>query len=559
MKQFTPILFRILLCLGLVFAAFLWATNLMDSLYAFRSPLHSNPPLPGEPLLPSDVPIPTRRLIFVLMDALRVDTANDPAIMPTLGALRQQAAWATMHSRPPSYSDPGYSALFTGAWPELSDGPAMNVEYEDTPTWTQDNLFSALKRRGFQAAVSAYYWFEKLIPQYAVSASFYTPGDDQAADRQVVDAALPWLHDLEYQLVFIHLDQVDYAGHYEGGPLDPRWNQAARRVDDMLVEILSELDLNQDTLLVLSDHGMIDRGGHGGHEAIVLQEPFILAGAGVKPGNYGDIDMVDVAPTLAALMGANIPASSQGRVLTEMLALPPEVTAALPEALTAQQGRLLDAYQAAIESHVTLEPGEDIVASHQDALESARSLRLQNELLPRFILAALLTLMLLVWFIWKRREDLPWYILASLIYLLLFNLRYALIDGRTYSLSSVASANDLILYTTSTAAMALLVSWMVTALVHKVFRRLPRQAAMWTLDLALFIVFLLIMPILWSYVLNGMLVTWTMPHFPSLFLGFLSLIQVLTVAICGLVITLASFIIGLMLKRRYTQSDRNAA
>ena len=80
-----------------------------------------------------------------------------------------------------------------------------------------------------------------------------------------VDAALPWLQSAEYQLVLIHLDQVDYAGHHEGGPQDPRWNQAAQRADDLLAEILAAVDLEQDTLLVVSDHGQIDPGGHGGH------------------------------------------------------------------------------------------------------------------------------------------------------------------------------------------------------------------------------------------------------------------------------------------------------
>jgi len=562
MRQFTPILFRITLCLFLIILAYIWATNLMASLYAFRSPLHSDPPVPGGPLLPKDTLTLTRRVVFVLIDALRVDTAADSNVMPTLGALRPQAAWASMHSRPPSYSDPGYSVLFTGAWPELSDGPAMNVEYEDTPTWTQDNLFSAVERRGLKTAVSAFYWFEKLIPQSAVSISFYTPGDDQVADRQVVDAALPWLRNPEYKLVFIHLDQVDFAGHYEGGPRDPRWNQAARRADDLLAEIMAQLDLTQDTLLVLSDHGQVDRGGHGGHEAIVLQEPFVLAGAGVKPGNFSEINMVDVAPTLAALLGVIIPASSQGRVLTEMLVLPVEISAALTEALTAQQGSLVEAYQAAIGSQVVLEPGEDIVASHQAALEKARDQRLGAERLPRFLVAALLAVVLLACFIWKRRPELPWYSLAGLIYLLLFNLRYALIDGRTYSLSSVASANDLILFTTSTAAYALTVSWLVAALPRKIFRCSPGQAALWTLDLALFVVYMLTLPILWSYALNGILVDWTMPHFPSLFLGFLSLLQVLALAIFGLVITLASYLISLFLEREKislseTQLKRN--
>lgn len=543
MRQAYPIFIRIFMCFSLAILATVWATRLMDSLFSYRSPLHGNPPPPGEPLLPEEAPSHTRRVVFVLVDALRVDTASDPAVMPVLGELRKRSAWATMHSRPPSYSDPGYSVLFTGAWPELNDGPAMNAEYEDTPTWTQDNLFSAANRRGLKTAVSAYHWFEKLIPQEAVSDSFYTPGYDQEADRQVVDVAIPWLRSLDHQLVFIHLDQVDTAGHYEGGPMDERWKQAARRVDGLLAEILAELDLTKDTLLVVSDHGQIDRGGHGGDEAVVLQEPFILAGAGVVPGAYEDINMADVAPSLAALLGTNIPASNQGRVLVEMLDLPAEVIAALPEALTAQQTRLLAAYQAAVGSQVELEPGEDIVARHQAALESARDQRLKAERLPRVILAALLVLTLFGWLIWKRREELPWYILGGLVYLLLFNLRYALIDVRTYSLSSVASPNDLILYTTSTAAMALLVSWIVSALMHGVFRWTPRQAAIWTLDLSLFTAFLLMLPVLWSYVLNGTLVTWTLPHFPSLFQGFMSLIQILAVIVVGMMLAVVVSII----------------
>ena len=147
--------------------------------------------------------------------------------MPFLAELRARGASATMHSRPPSYSAPGYTVLFTGAWPDISDGPALNLEYDRYPAWTQDNLFSAAHRAGLSTAVSGYYWFEKLIPQEAVTASFYTAGEDAAADRAVVAAALPWLANGEDQLILIHLDQVDYAGHHEGGPRDPRWDAAA--------------------------------------------------------------------------------------------------------------------------------------------------------------------------------------------------------------------------------------------------------------------------------------------------------------------------------------------
>ena len=191
----------------------------MKSLYLFRSGLHAHPPAPGE--APGD-PL-TRRLVFVIVDVLREDTSRKPEVMPFLNQLRGQAAWATVHSRTPSYSDPGWTTLMTGAWPDINDGPAMNMYYEDIPTWTQDNLFNAAHRYGLKTAVSGFDWWQKLIPQADVDASFYTKGEDQDADRQVVDAALPWLESGEYALVLIHLDQVDYAGHHEGGPRDPRW------------------------------------------------------------------------------------------------------------------------------------------------------------------------------------------------------------------------------------------------------------------------------------------------------------------------------------------------
>ncbi len=128
----------------------------------------------------------------------------------------------------------------------------------------------------------------------------------------------------------------------------PNWTAAAKRSDDLLREIVGTLDLTQDTVVVTSDHGHLDRGGHGGPEAILLLEPLVMAGAGVKSGAYGDTEQADTAPTLAALLGVNIPASAQGRVRTEMLALSPEGLAAVTEAETAQKRTLAEAYGAAI-------------------------------------------------------------------------------------------------------------------------------------------------------------------------------------------------------------------
>jgi hypothetical protein len=517
--------------------AYFWATALMDSLYAFRSPLHNNPPQAGEPL---GQPI-TRRVVLVLIDALRADTAAQTRVMPFLDELRQQGASATMHSRPPSYSAPSYSVIFTGAWPDLSDGPSMNPEDGEPPrAWTQDNLFSAAHRAGRRTAVSGFDWFQGLIPQDAVDAGFYTPGEDAAADRAVVDAALPWLESGDYQFILIHIDQVDYAGHHEGGPRDLRWNDAASRADALVKEIASHLDLTRDTVFVFSDHGQIDAGGHGGDEPVTLTEPFIAAGAGIVPGNYGDIQMVDLAPTVAALLGTNIPATSQGDVLTDMLVLTPEQNADIQQALSIQQTTLFSAYAQTIGKPVPAAQGALTVESAQKEMATAKSSRLTGERNPRSV-AVIVLLAVIGFFLWKNwSHNFLWMALGAVVYALLFVIRYSFIAGRTYSLSSVASADELINFVATTSLISLVIPWWVLFTYLGVFKLAPRRAAEITFELNFAVLILLALPIGWGFALNGALVGWTLPNMPSMFVGFLCLLQTLIVAGGGVLLSGAS-------------------
>jgi hypothetical protein len=62
---------------------------------------------------------------------------------------------------------------------------------------------------------------------------------------------------------------------------------------------------------------------HGTAHQYDARVPVILAGLGIKPGEYlGAATPADVAPTLAFLAGIGLPAA-EGRVLVEALAPPP--------------------------------------------------------------------------------------------------------------------------------------------------------------------------------------------------------------------------------------------
>lgn len=530
MKNNWKWILGILVCLGAAIGFYFLAIGMMDSVYAYRSPLSGKPPLPGEPV---GEPL-SERVVYVLIDALRMDTAYDREIMPYLNELRQQGAWAEMHSREPSYSATGYSVIFTGAWPELSDGPVFNLETEEIPAWTQDNLFSAATRAGLQTAVSGYEWFGKLIPSDAVAAGFYTPGEDRVADLEVVDAALPWLASGEYELVLIHLDQVDYAGHHEGGAADPNWDAAAARCDELLAEIVAELDLSKDTLFISSDHGQVDAGGHGGSEAVAVTEPFVLVGAGVKPGEYGDVQMVDIAPTLAAILGLNIPASTQGQVQTAMLQLTADQENAILAAQTLQQAVLSTAYVMAIGADLPVNKDGSVVLDPQDKMALARQELVNAQRLPQLLIAGVLAVIPLAWLGWRWNKDTIWLLAGAGVFHLVFNLWYAVIDGKGYTFSYVLGSTELVLDGAVKALVAFGLGWLLAGWGAHIFGRRGRKAAEFTFSLAVVIMVTLLAPVLWSFAWDGLFVGRFLPDFTRSFIALLAMVQGLAAGVAGL-------------------------
>ncbi len=524
------------------YGSYTWANALLDSMFAYRSPLASSPPAPGAPL---GQPL-TSRVVLAVVDALRDDTSRKPDVMPFLNQLRGQAAWTTMHSQPPSWSEPGWTTICTGAWPEINDAPPINLEYDKIWPWTQDSIFSAAKRAGLKTAVSGYYWWERFIAPDNRDAGFFTPGEDDAADRDVLNAAMPWLTQGDYQFVLIHLDQVDYAGHNEGGPRDPRWNAAATRADAMLKQIAGTLDFSKDTLIVLSDHGQIDRGGHGGQDPITLVEPFVMIGAGVKPGRHPDIQMVDVAPTLAILLGTNIPASSEGKPLMQMLDVDANRQAQISVEWTAQQDTVASAYEKAIGAP------KQAGATAQERIAAAHHGRdLGNDLL-RLAIVLVVVLGGAGMLIWKRSRDVVMLFFAALLYVVVYNVIFAILAGNVYSMSTVptAGATAFVVEIAEFTAIAVLLAWLAAMLLTGAFRCGALHAAQGTYGFAFVTIYLLFLPASLGFAVNGAVTTWRLPDPLLIFLHFTNLIQAMFVAVLGIVLSGIAALVGRLANRR---------
>ncbi len=540
MKKNTLLISVLLVGIGLMAGAYFWAIGMMDSIFAYRSPLKDHPPAPAV----LETAALSERVIIVLIDGLRLDTSLKKDVMPTLDQLRSQGASSVMRSQAPSYSEPGYSTIITGAWPEINDGPVFNLDYEDIPTITQETMFSTLHRSGLKTGISAYYWFEKLIDQNDVDLSFYTSGDDREADAEVMQAAMRMLDPGEANLIFIHLDQVDYAGHHEGG-VNENWEAAAARCDHYLQQIIQQADLSKDTLLVFSDHGHVNQGGHGGTEQVVTTEPFVMAGAGVIPGQYDSMNMVDIAPTVAFLLGSDLPSSTQGRVLLEMLAIKAEDRSALEAAVSRQQTNLIQDYAKAIGVEVNSDElnSANHVSDFQDLMKELRSARLSRERLPRLVItgmyiAALISLAAIFW-----RKELFLSILGTFLYMIIFTLVYLFGFAKTLSFSTVSGPMGLILSTAAVCAIALIPVWLLYMILTKQGKPSAVPASISTIMLIAVLIGVLLIPVMLHFGVNGLVLNWTMPQWDLLFLALLCLVQILVTVMLGLLLVGVSALI----------------
>ncbi len=122
-------------------------------------------------------------------------------------------------------------------------------------------------------------------------------------------------------LMFVHLDDVDGAGHdfgYDGWKYHREVDRADHDVRELMA-VLDETGKRDETLvIVMSDHGGIGHA-HGGDDPHETTIPIIFSGRGVAPGTVisTPVSITDIAPTVAWALGLEAPDCWTGRAVTE--------------------------------------------------------------------------------------------------------------------------------------------------------------------------------------------------------------------------------------------------
>jgi hypothetical protein len=250
----------------------------------------------------------TEEVVIIVVDGLRADVART---LPTFQRVAQDGSFLTARTSQPSLSLPGWTLLTSGAPPEIS---GVTTNWYEGPVRV-DSLFTSGERAGITTSIVGHAAWEQLYGD-VVTEGWFGGKDDATSDEEVGRQAIRILRRLRPGLLLVHLPDVDNTGHALG--VGPEYMQAAERADAIIARILEEAG-NDATVILTSDHGHIDAGGHGGPEDVVTTTPLVVGGPGTVIGATGEVSQAEVAPTIAALLGLSRPTHATGAALEGLL------------------------------------------------------------------------------------------------------------------------------------------------------------------------------------------------------------------------------------------------
>ncbi|MGR8010342.1 alkaline phosphatase family protein [Streptomyces hypolithicus] len=280
-------------------------------------PLAAAPAHAAAPTLPNGTSMD--KVLVVGMDGLRHDRIT-AAKAPHLKSLMANGTYGTslLYANPmaATSSGPGWSTISTGVWPDkhgVKDNSFAGKNYATYPGF----LARLAQVRPELSTYAAVDW-KPLDAQGTVTpgadaklvldgdADGYTGHDATiAADTESI------LRNQNPDVLFVYFGQTDIVGH-NSGAASPNYLEAIDVQDAYVGRLLAAIKARPSysterwTVIVTTDHGHVDAGGHGG-SSIEERRTFVLAqGPGIAAGARPvDTRLVDVAATVFKQLGIN--------------------------------------------------------------------------------------------------------------------------------------------------------------------------------------------------------------------------------------------------------------
>ena len=255
----------------------------------------------------------TPHVLVVSIDGLRPD-AIATFNAPTLRRLTVEGSYTLAASTiTPSKTLPSHTSMLTGLDPESHGVLWNNVATAKKDLIDKRTVFGLARAHGYRTA--AFYSKAKFQPLQQPGTLDYSqaPGGwfGRWNSARTVGDVETYLTTADPNLLFVHLGDVDRAGHASGW-MSPEYGRAVEVVDAALGRLLTAVERafgkSEYTVIVTADHGG-HGNNHGSADPRDVLIPWVAWGRAVKPGHLQStgIRTMDTAATVAWLLGLDEP------------------------------------------------------------------------------------------------------------------------------------------------------------------------------------------------------------------------------------------------------------
>ncbi len=275
-------------------------------------------------MFPSDPCAPTLRHVLVIgVDGVRFDLLG-PETTPVTWALGHDGFLApvVIDAATPTISGPCWATIVTGTGVDrhrITGNDLTGHRLADHP-----DFVTVATRAGLPTLLAVSGWpplalaedggpmFAEASRREFVAVAETSIAAWHEADESITELAAGILAEQDApRLSFVYLGGVDAAGHIAGAGAVYRETALAtdRRVGRLLAAVRSRPSFPREgwTVVVVTDHGHLDLGGHGGREPEVATAWVAAAGPGIDPGGPPPVSRQDqIAPLVLGWLGREL-------------------------------------------------------------------------------------------------------------------------------------------------------------------------------------------------------------------------------------------------------------
>ncbi|MGL4903078.1 MAG: alkaline phosphatase family protein [Cetobacterium sp.] len=251
-----------------------------------------------------------RKLILVLIDGMGDHVSHKMGYLKALESANMGEKF-TLLSELPSLSRPLYETILTGKTP-IESGIINN---QINRMSKEESIFSLAKKSNLKTAAVAYHWVHELyngffnieedievedLEKNINYGRFYW--EDSYPDSHLFSLTNKLIKDKNPDFLLLHTMNIDDAGHKYGG-LSKKYENRVHKLNYYFSHYIPMWQEAGYEIVITSDHGMDEKGNHGGDSKLEREVPLWILGDISKDYKERKIYQKDIKGICCEILG----------------------------------------------------------------------------------------------------------------------------------------------------------------------------------------------------------------------------------------------------------------